>query len=88
MIITGPRRTAIRSLRPSVQKRPYEKASHSHSARWHSKRTVCARSLAELATRVRNTCRTPGDHPATFEILTTPTTLQRRTFELLEHLRA
>jgi len=50
----------------------------------HSLRTL----LAELATRVRNTCRTPGDHPATFEILTTPTALQRRAFELLEHIRA
>ena len=30
--------------------------------------------IAELATLVRNTCRTPGalEHPATFDILTTP----------------
>jgi hypothetical protein len=44
--------------------------------------------LAELATLVRNTCRTPGalEHPATFDILTTPTTLQRRAFELLDLL--
>ena len=44
--------------------------------------------IAELATLVRNTCRTPGDleHPATFDILTTPTTLQRRAFELLDQI--
>jgi hypothetical protein len=43
---------------------------------------------AELATLVRNTCRTPGDleHPATFDILTTPTPLQRRAFELTDQI--
>jgi hypothetical protein len=37
---------------------------------------------------VRNTCRTPGDleHPATFDILTTPTALQRGAFELIEKI--
>jgi hypothetical protein len=37
---------------------------------------------------VRNTCRTPGaaDHPATFDILTTPTPLQRRAFELTDQI--
>jgi hypothetical protein len=50
----------------------------------HSLRTL----IAELATLVRNTCRTPGaaDHPATFDILTTPTTLQRRAFELTDQI--
>ena len=50
----------------------------------HSLRTL----LAELATLVRNTCRTPGatEHPATFDILTTPTTLQRRAFELVDQI--
>jgi hypothetical protein len=50
----------------------------------HSLRTL----IAELATLVRNTCRTPGDlaHPATFDILTTPNTLQRRAFELIEKI--
>jgi hypothetical protein len=34
---------------------------------------------------VRNTCRTLGAaaHPATFDILTTPTDLQRRAFDLI-----
>jgi len=52
----------------------------------HSLRTL----LAELATLVRNTCRTPGDaeHPATFDILTTPTPLQRRAFELIQQIAA
>jgi hypothetical protein len=38
---------------------------------------------------VRNTCRTPGtlEHPATFDILTTPTALQRRAFELLDQIK-
>jgi hypothetical protein len=50
----------------------------------HSLRTL----IAELATLVRNTCRTPGtlEHPATFDILTTPTALQRRAFELLNSI--
>ncbi len=50
----------------------------------HSLRTL----IAELATLVRNTCRTPGDleHPATFDILTTPTPLQRRAFELIDQI--
>ena len=48
----------------------------------HSLRTL----LAELATLVRNTCRTSGalEHPATFELLTTPTPTQRRALELLD----
>jgi hypothetical protein len=52
----------------------------------HSLRTL----IAELATLVRNTCRTPGDlqHPATFDILTTPTPLQRRAFELIGKITA
>jgi hypothetical protein len=51
----------------------------------HSLRTL----IAELATLVRNTCRTPAaEHPATFDILTTPTALQRRAFDLLEAIAA
>ncbi len=51
----------------------------------HSLRTL----IAELATLVRNTCRTPAaEHPATFNILTTPTPLQRRAFELIETIAA
>ena len=48
----------------------------------HSLRTL----IAELASLVRNTCRTPGatDQPHTFDILTTPTPLQRHAFDLLE----
>ena len=50
----------------------------------HSLRTL----FAELATLVRNTCRTPGttEQPATFDILTTPTDLQRRAFELVDQI--
>jgi hypothetical protein len=50
----------------------------------HSLRTL----IAELATLVRNTCRTPGDleHPATFDSLTTPTDLQRRAFGLIDQI--
>ena len=50
----------------------------------HSLQTL----LAELATRVRNTCRTPGatEHPATFELLTVPTNLQRAALELVSHI--
>jgi DDE family transposase len=52
----------------------------------HSLRTL----IAELASLVRNTCRTPGapDQPQTFDILTTQTPLQRRAFELLQTIAA
>ena len=45
--------------------------------------------LAELATIVRNTCRTPhaGPDTPTFEVLTTPNAKQQRAFELIEHIR-
>ena len=58
----------------------------SHGTPVHSLRTL----IAELASLVRNTCRTPGtlEHPATFDILTTPTALQRRAFELLNSIAA
>jgi len=51
----------------------------------HSLRSL----IAELACLVRNTCRTPSaENPATFDILTTPTPLQRRAFELIETIAA
>jgi len=45
--------------------------------------------MAELATIVRNTCRTPtaGPEAPTFEILTTPTANQQRAFQLLQQIR-
>ncbi len=45
--------------------------------------------LAELATIVRNTCRTPNAGPAapTFEVLTTPNAKQRRARELIQQLQ-
>lgn len=45
--------------------------------------------MAELATIVRNTCRTPNAGPdaPTFEVLTTPNAKQQRTFELLQKIR-
>lgn len=44
--------------------------------------------LAELATIVRNTCRTPNAPPEspTFEVLTTPNSKQQRAFELLQKI--
>ena len=87
MRIRPPRPRAIRSRRPSAQRprsRKSTRTSTEDGAPVHSLRTL----IAELATLVRNTCRTPGDleHPATFDILTTPTPLQRRAFELLEQI--
>jgi hypothetical protein len=61
---------------------------HTHSTEdgtpAHSLRTL----IAELATLVRNTCRSPGavEHPATFDLLTMPTALQRRAFELIDQI--
>jgi transposase len=45
--------------------------------------------LAELATIVRNTCRTPNAGPdaPTFEVLTTPNAKQKRALELLRQIR-
>jgi transposase len=45
--------------------------------------------MAELATLVRNTCRTPNAGPdaPTFEVLTTPNAKQQRALELLQHIR-
>jgi transposase len=45
--------------------------------------------MAELATIVRNTCRTPmaGPEAPTFEVLTTPNANQRHAFELLQQIR-
>jgi len=45
--------------------------------------------LAELATLVRNTCRTPhaGDDAPTFEILTTPNPKQQRALELIQQIK-
>jgi hypothetical protein len=47
----------------------------------HSLRTL----LDELSTIVRNTCRTPGadSNAATFQLVTTPNTKQKRALELL-----
>ncbi len=45
--------------------------------------------MAELATIVRNTCRTPDAAPEapTFDIVTTPSAKQRRALELIEQIR-
>jgi hypothetical protein len=50
----------------------------------HSFRTL----LEALSTLVRNTCRAPGvdQHSPTFDLLTTPTSLQRRAFELINQM--
>jgi transposase len=46
--------------------------------------------MAEMATIVRNTCRTPaaGPEAPTFDITTTPNTTQQRALELIRHIRA
>jgi transposase len=45
--------------------------------------------LAELATIVRNTCRTPNAAPntPTFEVITTPTANQQRTLDMIQQIR-
>jgi len=42
----------------------------------------------ELSTLVRNICRTPGpvERSSTFDLLTTPTPLQRRALELIDQI--
>ena len=48
-----------------------------------------ATMLAELATLVRNTCRTPraGDDAPTFELLTTPNAKQQRALALIQQIQ-
>ncbi len=50
----------------------------------HSFRTL----IEDLATLVRNTCRTPNAAPdtQTFEVITTPNTKQQRALDLIEHI--
>ena len=45
--------------------------------------------MAELATIVRNTCRTPqaGESAPTFEVLTSPNSKQKRALELLQQIQ-
>jgi hypothetical protein len=45
--------------------------------------------LGELATIVRNTCRTPQAAPEapTFEVLTTPSPKQKRALELMQQIQ-
>jgi hypothetical protein len=45
--------------------------------------------LAELATIVRNTCRTPNAGPdtPTFEVITTPTANQQRALDMIQKIR-
>jgi hypothetical protein len=45
--------------------------------------------MAELATIVRNTCRTPNAGPdaPTFAVLTTPNAKQQRAFELIQQIK-
>lgn len=45
--------------------------------------------MAELATIVRNTCRTPqaGENAPTFEVITSPNSKQQRAFELLQQIK-
>jgi len=45
--------------------------------------------MAELATIVRNTCRTPSAAPEapTFDIVTTPSATQRRALDLIQQIR-
>ena len=51
----------------------------------HSFRTL----IEDLATIVRNTCRTPNAAPdtQTFEVITTPNTKQQRALDLIEHIQ-
>lgn len=45
--------------------------------------------MAEMATIVRNTCRTPsaGPQTPTFDIVTTPNATQRRALDLIQRIR-
>jgi hypothetical protein len=43
--------------------------------------------MAELASVVRNTCRTPGTDAPSFDIVTTPNPTQRHALELIKQIR-
>ena len=65
------------------------KAAAPHARRRHAGPQLRHPARAELATIVRNTCRTPNAGPdaPTFEILTTPNAKQQRALDLLEQIR-
>ena len=62
---------------------------HSHTLDDGTPAHSFATLLAELATIVRNTCRTPnaGAEAPTFDLLTTPNPKQQRALELLQNIR-
>jgi hypothetical protein len=84
--------TQARAVRDPVAPAKRSKAALAKAARHTLEDGTPAHSfstlLAELATLVRNTCRTPqaAAEAPTFEVLTTPNAKQRRAFDLLQNI--
>ncbi|MDP1861114.1 MAG: hypothetical protein Q8K82_20740 [Gemmatimonadaceae bacterium] len=70
-------RSAAAQTKASCHTLPYGTPAHSF-----------APLLADLATIVRNTCRTPsaGTEAPTFDVVTTPTATQHRAFALIRQI--
>ena len=74
---------------PAVRSKAAQQKVRSHTladgSPAHSFRTL----IEDLATIVRNTCRSPNASPdtPTFEVITTPNTTQQRALHLIEHIR-
>ena len=69
----------ITALRPEVEAGTLEDGTPVHS--------FCT-LLTELASIVRNTCRTPhsGTDTTTFDVVTSPNPIQRRALELIQQI--
>ena len=74
---------------PAVRSKAAQQKVRSHTlvdgSSAHSFRTL----IEDLATIVRNTCRSPNASPntPTFEVITTPNVKQQRALDLIEHIR-
>ena len=73
---------------PATRSKAAQKKASRHTLEDGTPPHSFATLLAEMATRVRNTCRTPhaGSEAPTFEVLTTPNAKQQRAFALIQQI--
>ena len=74
---------------PATRSKAAQKKASRHTLEDDTPTHSFATLLAEMATRVRNTCRTPhaGSEAPTFEVLTTPNAKQQRAFALIQRIQ-
>ena len=88
MSTSGPRPRAIPWRRPNAPRRLLAKVAR-HTFEDGTPVHSFATLLDELATIVRNTCRTPyaGPEAPTFAVFTTPNAKQKRALELIQQIQ-